>query len=444
MKGLRSSGRNGSSCSSQSKKSRGSSSRPQNIAESAISSDIGSNPEITRQSYSVEFGVDKPKQCLHCGKNHSGVCRRVSGACFKYCRLKRVQLTSLEGLEVSVVSERIHPLANVISMMSTHKLTQYRCQEYIANVIDTRATGSNLEDISTVREFPDVFPYDLPGLPLDREVEFKIEVMSGSSPISIAPYRNALRELKELKTQLQELLDKRFIRPSVSPWGALVLFVKKKDGLMHLCIDYRQLNKKSFEALKKVLTEAPVLVQPKSNKDFTIFIDASHNGLGYVLMQDVKVVAYASRQLKPHEKNYLIHDLELATVVFALKIWRKSNVVADALSRKTFTALRRLNARDSIWIIVDRLTKTAYFIPVQTDISMEKHAELYIKEIVRLHAYQLALPPEMEKIHNVFHVSMLQRYRSDPTHIITPDKIEGQYDLTYEEEPVQILAFESK
>ncbi|RVX08770.1 Transposon Tf2-2 polyprotein [Vitis vinifera] len=93
------------------------------------------------------------------------------------------------------------------------------------------------------KEYPDVFPEDLPGLPPEREVEFTIDLVPGTGPMSKAPYRMAPVELKELKVQLQELLDKGFIRPSVSPWGAPVLFVKKKDGSMRLCIDYRELNK---------------------------------------------------------------------------------------------------------------------------------------------------------------------------------------------------------
>ena len=78
----------------------------------------------------------------------------------------------------------------------------------------------------------------------------------------------------------------------------------------------------SFEKLKSILTQAPVLIQPESGKPYTVYSDASYTGLGCVLMQDGKVVAYASRQLKPHECNYLTHDLELAAVIFALKIWR--------------------------------------------------------------------------------------------------------------------------
>ena len=77
----------------------------------------------------------------------------------------------------------------------------------------------------------------------------------------------------------------------------------------------------SFDKFKTMLTEAPVLTQPSPGKDFVIYSDASHNGLGCVLMQERKVIAYASRQLKPHEMNYPTHDLELAVIVFALKIW---------------------------------------------------------------------------------------------------------------------------
>ena len=89
----------------------------------------------------------------------------------------------------------------------------------------------------------DVFPDELPGLPSHRDVDFGIELHPGISPISMTPHRMALVELQELRVQLQELLDKGFIRPSTSPWGAPVLFAKKKGKTLRLCIDYRQLNK---------------------------------------------------------------------------------------------------------------------------------------------------------------------------------------------------------
>ena len=94
-----------------------------------------------------------------------------------------------------------------------------------------------------VCEYEDVFPDELPGLPLQRDVDFCIELHPGTLPISMTPDRIAPVELQELKVQIQELLDKGFIRMSTSQWGALILFVKKKDKTLQLCIDYRQLNK---------------------------------------------------------------------------------------------------------------------------------------------------------------------------------------------------------
>jgi hypothetical protein len=99
-----------------------------------------------------------------------------------------------------------------------------------------------LADIPIVCEFPDVFPDDLPGMPPDRDVEFAIELQPGTAPISKPAYRMPPKELAELKIQLQELLDKGYIRPSSSPWGCPAIFVKKKDQSLRLCVDYRPLN----------------------------------------------------------------------------------------------------------------------------------------------------------------------------------------------------------
>jgi hypothetical protein len=107
-------------------------------------------------------------------------------------------------------------------------------------VYDT--TDIKLEDIPLVCEYPDVFPDDLPGMPPDRDIEFVIELQPGAAPISNRPYRMPPNELAELKIQLQHLLDKGFIRPNASPWGCPILFVKKKDNSLRLCVDYRPLN----------------------------------------------------------------------------------------------------------------------------------------------------------------------------------------------------------
>jgi hypothetical protein len=100
----------------------------------------------------------------------------------------------------------------------------------------------NLEDIPMVCEFSDVFPEDLPGMPLDQNVEFTIELQPDMAPISRRPYKMTPKELAELKVQLKELLDKGYIRPSSLPWGYPALFVKKKDQSIRLCVDYRPLN----------------------------------------------------------------------------------------------------------------------------------------------------------------------------------------------------------
>ena len=117
------------------------------------------------------------------------------------------------------------------------------CEAFLALVLDSRREQVNLENIPMVKEFPDVFPKELSGIPPEREVDLSIEVVHGTTPISRAPYRMAPIELKELKTKLRELLDKGFIQPSVSPWGAPILFVKKKDGTLRMCIDYQQIKK---------------------------------------------------------------------------------------------------------------------------------------------------------------------------------------------------------
>jgi hypothetical protein len=117
-------------------------------------------------------------------------------------------------------------------------LPQRKCSNPYAYAVE----GIKLKDIPIVHEYPDIFPDDLPGMPPDRNIEFIIELQPGTAPISKRPYRMPPNELAELKIQLQELLDKGYIRPSASQWGCPALFMKKKDNSVRLCVDYRPLN----------------------------------------------------------------------------------------------------------------------------------------------------------------------------------------------------------
>ncbi|GJQ89850.1 putative reverse transcriptase domain-containing protein [Tanacetum coccineum] len=283
---------------------------------------------------------------------------------------------------------------------------------------EDKSEEKRLEDVSIVQEFPEVFPEDLPGLPPARQVEFQIDLVLGAAPVARAPYQLARAKMQELSTQLQELSDKGFIRPSSSPGGVPVLFVKKKDGSFWMCIDYRELNKLTVKnryplsriddlfdqlqgsrvyskidlrsgyhqvrvrkktsqrrhlglAMVTMSSNASILALPEGSRNFVVYCDASHKGLGAVLMQKEKFIAYASRQLKVHRKNYTTHDLELGAVVFALKMWR------HYLTR--------------FWVIIDRLTKSAHFLPMREDDSLEKLTRQYLKEIVLRHGVPVSI-----------------------------------------------------
>ncbi|GJZ68110.1 reverse transcriptase domain-containing protein [Tanacetum coccineum] len=251
----------------------------------------------------------------------------------------------------------------------------------IIRVMEKKSDEKRLEDIAVVREFSKVFPKDLPGLPPVRQVEFQIDLIPGAAPVARAPYRLAPSEMQELSNKLQELAERCFIRPSTSPWGAPVLFVKKKDGSFRMCssvysnIDLRsghhqlrvrdedipktafrtrfikdfskiskslteltQKNKKyiwrenqesAFQLLKQKLYEAPILALPEGNDDFVVYCDASHQGLGAVLILqhilDQKELNMRQRRWLELLANY---DCEIRYHP------GKVNIVADALSRK--------------------------------------------------------------------------------------------------------------
>ncbi|GKB40749.1 reverse transcriptase domain-containing protein [Tanacetum coccineum] len=185
---------------------------------------------------------------------------------------------------------------------------------FVIYVMEKKSCEKRLEDIPEVREFLKVFLEDLLGLPLVRQVEFQIDLIPGAIPIARAPYRLAPSEMQELSNQLQELSNQGFIRPSTLPWGAPVLFVKKKYG-----------------SLDVKIYEAPILALPEGNDDFVVYCVASHQGLGAVLMQREKHIL-DQKELNMRQRRWLEllvdYDCEIRYHP------GKENVIADALSRK--------------------------------------------------------------------------------------------------------------
>ena len=202
----------------------------------------------------------------------------------------------------------------VISALETKRLLHKGCEAYLAHVIDTSTSKVTLESVSVMREFSDVFLEDLPWLPLDRELEFGIDILLGSALISILPYRMALVELKELKTQLQDLVDKGFIQSSVSPWGAPMLFVKKNNGSMRLCIDYQQLNKVTIKN-KYPLPKIDYLFDQLQRASVFLKIDLSSRYHQLKIRQsDVSKMAFRTRY---GHYEFLVMPFELTNALAA-------------------------------------------------------------------------------------------------------------------------------
>jgi hypothetical protein len=179
------------------------------------------------------------------------ICRRVPIQLGSHLIKTDLLVLDLKGMDVLLgmnwmtqhhVSLDIPSRTVEINVPENEPTILYLPQSKSFNSCTYAASKVKLEDIPVVCEYPDIFPDDLPGMPPDRDIEFIIELQPGTAPISKRPYRMPPNELAELKTQLQDLLDKGFIRPSASPWGCPALFVKKKDNSLRLCVDYRPLN----------------------------------------------------------------------------------------------------------------------------------------------------------------------------------------------------------
>ncbi|XP_042980003.1 uncharacterized protein LOC122310191 [Carya illinoinensis] len=264
-----------------------------------------------------------------------------------------------------------------------------------AKPLDSVAHGVELQ-LGTWKELPKQ-------LPPRREVYHQIELELGAKPPAKAPYRIP-PELEELRRQLKELLDARFIQPSKAPYGAPVLFQKKHDGSLRLCIDYRALNKvtiknkypiplitdlfdqlghakyfskldlrsgyyqvriaegdepkttcEAFDDLKTAVTEEPVLALPDCTKPFEIQSDASDFAIGGVLMQEGHPIAYESRKLNETERRYTVQEKEMTTIIHCLRVWRhyllssRFVVKTDNIATSYFQSQKKLSPKQARW-----------------------------------------------------------------------------------------------
>nr|GEX25598.1 putative reverse transcriptase domain-containing protein [Tanacetum cinerariifolium] len=253
----------------------------------------------------------------------------------------------------------------VISCIKARKYIERGSQLFIAQVTEKEPVKKQLQDLPVICNFPEVFLDDLPRLPPPRQVEFKIELIPGAGPVARMPYCLAPSELKELSDQLKELFKKGFIRLSSSPWGAPVLFVKEKDGYFCMCIDYQELNKLTVKNRYPLSGLMICLINfkveaiqnwsaPTTPTEVRQFLGLA--GYYQRFIERQKVIAYAYRQLKKHEENYMTHDLELGAVLFALRLWRhylygtKCTVYTNHKSQRYILDQKELNMRQRRWI----------------------------------------------------------------------------------------------
>ncbi|XP_076930028.1 uncharacterized protein LOC143594650 [Bidens hawaiensis] len=388
------------------------------------------------------------------------------------CNDKTIEIRAPNNKIIRIVGDKEAGKVGIISKIKASHCLGKGCLAFMA-FITKESESKKLEEVPVVSEFKDVFLDELPGIPPDRKGEFKIDLVPGTSPIVKSPYRLVPTGMKELKKQLDELLEKGFIRPSSSPWGTPILFVKKKDEVQFLghvvnakgiqvdlakieaitkwekpktptqvrsflglagyyrrfiqnfskiAVPLTALTRKSvkfewgpkqeeaFETLKEKLTNAPILALPEGQDDFVIHCDASHTG-------KANVVADALSR-KEHDKPKRVQALRLELKDIAIyvakcltcskvkagnqkplgllqhpeiPIWKWDMITMDFIMKLPKTARQN----DAIWLIVDRLTKSAHFIPIQESYSMEKLAQLYVENIVSLHGVPLLFQIEI-------------------------------------------------
>nr|GEX18934.1 putative reverse transcriptase domain-containing protein [Tanacetum cinerariifolium] len=279
------------------------------------------------------------------------------------CRKKEVHVP-LKKRTLVVKGDDCVSRLKVVSCMKVKKYVDRGSYLFVAQVVEKEPAKRRLEDVPVICKFPDVFLEDLPGLPLPQQVEFEIELVPGAAPVARTPHRLAPLEIKELAKQLQELSDKGFIQPSSSPWGAPVLFVKKKDGSFCMCIDYRELNKLTIKNRYPLPRIDDLFDQLQGSSVYSkIYLQSGYHQLHTALKTLTEVRQFlglagyyrrlwscvdAAREVFTDHKSiqYILDQKELN---MRQRRWiellsdyrceiryhpRKANVVVDALSRK--------------------------------------------------------------------------------------------------------------
>nr|GFA04386.1 hypothetical protein [Tanacetum cinerariifolium] len=428
-------------------------------------------------------------------------------------------------------NERNESRLNIISCSKAQEYMSKGCHVFLANITSTKdedkSKGKRLEDVPVVQEFPEVFPEDLPAR---------------------APYRLAPSEMKELADQLQELTDRGFIRPSSSPSGAPVLFVKKKDGSFQMCIDYRELNKltvKNRYPLPKIVDlfdqlqgssvyskidlrsellsnydceiryhprKANVVADALSKKEqeplrvralvMTISLDLpkqilnaqikarkpeniKNEDVGGMLVENAKnPEAIREQKLEPRadgtqclngrswlscygdfkcltcSKVKVEHQRPSGLLVQPrIPEWKWDNITMDFVTKLPKSS----QGYDTIWVIVDRLTKSAIFTPIRETNPMNKLARMYLKEVFTRHGIPISIISdhdlrfasnfwrslqnaleELIRVHNTFHVSNLKKCHADEPLAVPLDGLHVDDKLHFIEEPVEIVDHEVK
>ncbi|KAI3732573.1 hypothetical protein L1987_63779 [Smallanthus sonchifolius] len=284
------------------------------------------------------------------------------------CFDKYIRIPLDSGEILNVYDEKLSKGLKLMSCTTAQKYLWKKCVAFLAHIVERKVNDKNLKNIPVIKDFPEVFPEYLPGLPPIRQVKFRIDLVPGANPVAKSPYRLALSEMQELSNQLRELYDKGYIRPSVSPWGAPVLFVKKKDGStcfskIDLRSCYHQLRVLESDIPKTAfrtryghyefmvmpfgLTNAPAVFMDLMNRVCKLYLDK----FMIVFIDDILI--YSKSKVEHEEHLRLVLDLLKKEKLYAkfskCEFWLKE-VYTDHKSFQHIFNQKELNMRQRRWV----------------------------------------------------------------------------------------------